>query len=265
MIRNSKDSDSTGANSTLMKITSQTIQKEAFAFLKAPTYFCYCVAVILTYVHQYLPCVRSSASLTLEEGDSLVFCLARSFGDRFGAFLIFFPAFVIATTVFRDQQAEQAKTNSVTKEQSGLASVLSRYLVQTALLFVPILIAATVAAGSVTTSFLELLRFYQISFVWLLPVLLVETALVQLVTLLTGRCLPAILTQLIVWVITTGSTTAVGDYNSCLAIRHEDPAAYEAYVNHLDSFIINRILVLLIAFLLVTVSVLIDRRKHIKK
>lgn len=237
--------------------------------IKAPTYFAYWLALFLVYFHQYLMEIYANKTAMVEAADSFAYAAARRFGDSFGAFLVIFPAFVIATSLLRDLRVKKLKQIEVRTGETALAAVGVRYITQVALLFLPVLVVATIAAANLektaelntVVSFAERLRFFEISFVWLLPVIMAVTAVVQLLIEITENCFVGIVGQIVIWIFTTGSTAEVGDYNSCLAIRHMQFGAYDAFSSGLGTLAVNRIVVVLISILLVFATVAVYRSK----
>ena len=237
--------------------------------IKAPTYFAYWLALFLVYFHHYLMEIYANKTAMVEAADSFAYAAARRFGDSVGAFLVIFPAFVIATSLLRDLRVKKLKQIEVRTGETALAAVGVRYITQVALLFLPVLVVATIAAANLektaelntVVSFAERLRFFEISFVWLLPVIMAVTAVVQLLIEITENCFVGIVGQIVIWIFTTGSTAEVGDYNSCLAIRHMQFGAYDAFSSGLGTLAVNRIVVVLISILLVFATVAVYRSK----
>lgn len=237
--------------------------------IKAPTYFAYWLALFLVYFHHYLMEIYANKTAMVEAADSFAYAAARRFGDSFGAFLVIFPAFVIATSLLRDLRVKKLKQIEVRTGETALAAVGVRYITQVALLFLPVLVVATIAAANlektaeldVVVTFTERLRFFEISVVWLLPVIMAVTAVVQLLIEITENCFVGIVGQIVIWIFTTGSTAEVGDYNSCLAIRHMQFGAYDAFSSGLGTLAVNRIVVVLISILLVFATVAVYRSK----
>jgi len=243
--------------------------KELLQMIKAPTYFAYWLALFLVYFHHYLMAIYANKTAMVEAADSFAYAAARRFGDSFGAFLVIFPVFVIATSLLRDLRVKKLKQIEVRAGETALTAVGVRYITQVALLFLPVLIVATIAAANLektaeldtVVSFAERLRFFEISFVWLLPVIMAVTALVQLLIEITENCFVGIVGQVLVWIFTTGSTAEIGDYNSCLAIRHMQFGAYNVFSSNLGALAVNRIVVILISLLLVVATVAVYRSK----
>ena len=243
--------------------------KELLQMIKAPTYFAYWLALFLVYFHQYLMEIYANKTAMVEAADSFAYAAARRFGDSFGAFLVIFPAFVIATSLLRDLRVKKLQQVEVRAGETALAAVGVRYITQIVLLFLPVLVIATIAATNLektaelntVVSFAERIRFFEISFVWLLPVIMAVTAVVQLLIEITENCFVGIVGQIVIWIFTTGSTAEVGDYNSCLAIRHMQFGAYDAFSSNLGTLAVNRIVVVLISILLVFATVAVYRSK----
>jgi len=237
--------------------------------IKAPTYFAYWLALFLVYFHQYLLVIYANKTAMVAAGDSFAYAAARRFGDSFGAFLVVFPAFVIATSLLRDLRVKKLKQIEVRTGETALAAVGVRYITQVAMLFLPVLVIATIAAANLEKTaeldtivpFVQRLHYYEICFVWLLPIIMAVTAVVQLLLEITEKCLVGIVGQMVIWIFTTGSTAEVGDYNSCLAIRHMQFGAYDAFSSNLGVLAVNRIVVVLSSLLLVFATVAIYRSK----
>ena len=237
--------------------------KELIQTAKAPTYFAYWLALFLVYFHHYLMAIYANKTAMVATADSFAYAAARRFGDSFGAFLVIFPAFVIATSLLRDLRVKKLKQIEVREGESALAAVGVRYITQVALLFLPVLVIATIAATNLEKSaelnavvpIVEKLHYYEICFVWLLPTIMAVTAVVQLLIEITENCFVGIVGQMVIWVFTTGSTAEVGDYNSCLAIRHMQFGAYDMFSSNLGALAVNRIVVVLISVLLVVATV----------
>lgn len=243
--------------------------KELLQMIKAPTYFSYWLALFLVYFHQYLLVIYANKTAMVAAGDSFAYAAARRFGDSFGAFLVVFPAFVIATSLLRDLRVKKLKQIDVREGETALTAVGVRYITQVALLFLPVLVIATIAAANLEKTaeldtivpFVQRLHYYEICFVWLLPIIMAVTAVVQLLLEITEKCLVGIVGQMVIWIFTTGSTAEVGDYNSCLAIRHMQFGAYDAFSSNLGTLAVNRVVVVLISILLVFATVAIYRSK----
>lgn len=243
--------------------------KEFLQMIKAPTYFAYCLALFLVYVHQYLPAIYANKTAMVSAADSFAYAAARRFGDSFGAFLVIFSAFVIATSLLRDIRVKKLKQIDVRAGETALAAVGVRYITQVVLLFLPVLIVAAVAAVNLDKTaelnavipFVQRLHYFEICFVWLLPVIMAVTAVVQLLIEITENCFVGIVGQILIWIFTTGSTAEVGDYNSCLAIRHMQFGAYEVFSSNVGALAVNRIVVVLISLLLVIATVAVYRSK----
>ena len=243
--------------------------KELLQMIKAQTYFAYWLALFFVYFHQYLLVIYENKTVMVSAADSFAYAAARRFGDSFGAFLVIFPAFVIATSLLRDLRVKKLKQIEVRAGETALTAVGVRYITQVALLFLPVLVVATIAAANlektaeldVVVTLAERLRFFEVSFVWLLPVIMAVTAVVQMLIEITENCFVGIVGQMVIWIFTTGSTAEVGDYNSCLAIRHMQFGAYDMFASNLGTLAVNRIVVVLISLLLVFATVAIYRSK----
>lgn len=233
--------------------------------LTAPTYYCYILALLLVLVLQYFPEVRFADGALLSEADSFGAACARVFADKFGAFLVFFPAFVVATAAVRDKRDRKLGRVIVRETQTAFSAVASRMLVQLILLFLPVLIVATISATRMSAGTEGAEQFIWLSIAWLLPTLAFVTAFTGLVTEVAGTCLPGILAQLVVWVFSTGSTAEVGDYNTSIAIRHAVFGGYEGYLANQGQLVVNRIVVVFIAAVCMFAAVAVKNHKGNKK
>lgn len=236
---------------------------------KAPTYLAYWLSLFLIYIHKYLPAIYANRTALVADGDSYAYAAARRFGDSLGAFLVILPAFVIATSLLRDLRVKKVQQIEVRAGESALAAVGVRYITQVVMLFLPVLVVAIIAAANlektaeldVLIPFVQRMHYFEICFVWLLPIIMAVTAVVQLLTEVAEKCLVGIVGQMLVWVFTTGSTAEVGDYNSCLAIRHMQFGAYDIFSTNLGMLAVNRIVVVLISLLLVIATVAVYKGK----
>ena len=256
-----------------MKENKNIWLSEFLQMVKAPTYFTYWLGLFLVYAHQYLPVLYGNKNTVITDPDSFAYAAARRFGNCFGAFLLIFPAFIIATSLLRDMKMKKLRQIDVREGQPVQTAVVVRYITQVALLFLPVLVVATIAAVNLektaeletVVSFAERLHYYEICFVWLLPVILAVTAVVTFLLELTQNCFVAIMGQVLVWIFTSGSTGEVGDYNSCLAIRHTYFGGYDILTANAGALAVNRIVVVLIALMLVMATVAVYGSKQGKQ
>ena len=211
---------------------------ELIQVLTAPTYYFYCLALVIIYLLQYLPALSGQSAPAAP--DSAAGAAARVFADVMGAFLVFFPAFVVSTSTARDRKAEKLQHRKPREGMTAVEAVGLRTTVQLLTLFLPVLLLSVAAMCGADGTFMERMTFPKLAVFWLLPTLLCVTALSGLATELFGTVWTGIVILLPVWIITLGTTANVGDYDSCLAVRHAVFGAYGEYQANYEQLFLNR-------------------------
>ncbi len=229
------------------------ITEETKKFALAPTFFIYVCGILIFMISVFFP---ETASLTaeLETGDTEGFALARLFMSGIGSLVLFLPAFAVATSVVRDKETINREGELLGPIFPSHTFVLVRVVTQSVLLFIPVFLAAVYMTSSRLNT-PGAAQFLALAFIWVLPAILFETALVTAVTEWCRMCVPGILVSLVVWVFSQGSTADLADFNSCVAVRHEVYGGFAEYASALTALTINRIAVLALAAAFTVVAV----------
>ncbi len=247
--------------------TKRSFTDETGLFLFAPTFYVYILGIAIVIFAVFLPEINAQGALEFTgAGNSAGFAYARLFASEIGEIVLFLPAFAVAASVVRDKERRKRGLSDTREGLSSRGAVLVRFISQGMLLCVPVIIAGSCMfaykAGTAGA-----FAFVELAFFWLCPAILFETALVLCLNEWPGFSLPGILASLVIWVFSQGSTADVGDYDSCIAIRHASLEGYQEYLAGVNILTINRIAVLVLAGVLVFLAVLGNefRRKKDKK
>lgn len=206
----------------------------------------------------------------LLEKDGLTGGYARLFCDYMGIILAVLPVFVAVTREIRDKRA-QMKELLYVRRASSFTILFSRYAALCLCMFVPVLLLSCYplaeCAGFVQGKgiSLDLTAFFRYSFGWLLPTILVVTALGIFLTELTGTAV-GVLVQAAWWFLSifAGSDTMGGGaYGMNLIPRHNTEFNYTGFHDQFSQLALNRGFYVVLALALVTAAAMIfeARRK----
>jgi len=236
-----------------MKISRENWAQELLGFLTAPSFFVYCIGLLIAVLAVILPDFMNATDITVAEGDSMGFMAARYFASTLGSILMFLPAFAVSVAPARDKERIIRGQKLLRNDLDSRSAVLVRVASEILLMFIPLLVAASIMM-SLTADKTGCLNFLGICFTWLLPTLVFAVGLSSVVTEWTGLVWPGILVSIIVWVFTQGSTADLADYNSCVAVRHELLGGFAEYSANTGALAANRIIVLLIGVVFIILA-----------
>lgn len=206
----------------------------------------------------------------LLEKDGLTGGYARLFCDYMGIILAILPVFVAVTREIRDKRA-QMKELIYTRKASSFTILFSRYAALCFSMFVPVLLLTChplmecVSFGKGIDVDLHMSAFVVYSLGWLLPTILVVTALGMFFTELTGTAAGG-LVQAAWWFLSLFSgeeTMHGGQYGMNLIPRHNTEMNYVGFHDQFSQLLLNRIFYVVLALALVTGAAMIfeARRK----
>ena len=206
----------------------------------------------------------------LLEKDGLTGGYARLFCDYMGIILAILPVFVAVTREIRDKRA-QMKELIYTRKASSFTILFSRYAALCFSMFVPVLLLTChplmecVSFGKGIDVDLHMSAFVVYSLGWLLPTILVVTALGMFFTELTGTA-AGVLVQAAWWFLSLFSgeeTMHGGQYGMNLIPRHNTEMNYAGFHDQFSQLLLNRIFYVVLALALVTGAAMIfeARRK----
>lgn len=206
----------------------------------------------------------------LLEKDGLTGGYARLFCDYMGIILAVLPVFVAVTREIRDKRA-QMKELLYVRRASSFTILFSRYAALCLCMFVPVLLlscyplAECIGFAQGKGISLDLTAFFRYSVGWLLPTILVVTALGLFLTELTGTS-AGVLVQAVWWflsVFTGSDTMGGGDYGMNLVPRHNTEFNYAGFHDQFSQLALNRVFygVLALAFVTAAAMIFEARRK----
>ena len=203
---------------------------------------------------------------SIVEKDRMTGALARLFSDYIGIVLSIFPVFVAVAIGLRDRRANMQGL-IFTRRVSSIRFIFCRYIAMVAAMFLPVLalaLYATIQTASEYASFdINLLAFFTYSIGWLLPTLMVSTAVGVFLTELTDSPI-AIVVQGLWWLIgiNIGIKHIKGGYGADLAIRHNTVGNTDLYLEHFNILLMNRFGYTLFALTLVMATIWIYEQKR---
>ena len=195
---------------------------------------------------------------------------ARLFGDYMGIALGILPVFLVVTRELRDRRAGMEELIYTRTASSGKI-VLSRWLSMNFMMILPVLLAsfytlfqcAAYARGLEVS--VDYLAFMPVVFGWLLPEILIVSALGMFLTDI-GSSPLAILVQGIWWFgdVFAGSNTglATGDFGLHLVLRFNSTGGRQTFLDHFSQLTANRIFYFLLAMILLVLTVIVYSEKR---
>ena len=198
---------------------------------------------------------------------------ARLFSDYAGIILAVCPVFVAVTLGLKDKMS---RMNDLiyTRQASSIKIVFVRYFAMISMMLLPVLLIAFWLTMEVVKFYseesminiyanIDMLAFVKYTFGWLLPTLMVSTAVGVFLTGLTGTPI-AILVQGLWWFfgLFSGIRIMEGGYGWSLAPRHNILGNTRVYLENFKLLMVNRIIYAVMAIVLVSVSALVYEAKR---
>ncbi len=205
----------------------------------------------------------------LIEKDKFTRGYARLFSDYLGIILGVMPVFVVVTRCMRDRRAKMQELIYVRKA-SSINVILSRYLSMVATMLLPVIFAALytlMQCVSYTKGMnisIDYLAFVPSVFGWLLPEIMVVSALGMFLTELTDTAI-AVLVQAAWWftsVFMQVGGLVSGNFGFHLVVRHNSALDYQVFADHFQEFVINRVFYTGLALIFVALSVWVYSMKR---
>lgn len=205
----------------------------------------------------------------LIEKDKFTRGYARLFSDYLGIVLGIMPVFVVVTRCMRDRRSKMQELIYVRKV-SSVSVIFSRYTAMVATMLLPVIFAALytlIQCIGYTKGMdiaIDYLAFVPSVFVWLLPEIMVVSAIGMFLTELTDTAI-AVLVQAVWWftsVFMQGGNLASGDFGFHLVVRHNSVLDYQVFADHYREFMINRAFYAGLALLFLALSVWVYSMKR---
>ena len=194
--------------------------------------------------------------------DKITGAFARYYCDSISLAILLLPAFVIAATMTGDKRNKVMEL-AYTKPISSFKLIVIRYLTAIAMMFVPILLLPVrsfiilAKYANAAGNAIDIFAFPKYCIGWILPTLLLTTALSLFLTVLMGS--PAsilIMGILSLFLRPSVGKIAGGNYELFdFAIRHNTLKGFGRMMQQFHRLVINRLFITAIAFLFVLLSV----------
>ena len=204
----------------------------------------------------------------LTEQDGLTGGYARLFCDYMGIILGILPVFVTATRMLRDKRAQMQEL-IYSRGASSAVVMGTRYAALVFMHMIPVLILSLLPTISCITAGIEGVQLDYLAWLkydlgWLLPMVMIVTAVGMLCTELTETAL-AVLVQAVWWfmsVMTGASAMNGGRYGWNLIPRHNTELNYAGFAEGFRQLAMNRILYAVLALVLLALTIFIYEKKR---
>lgn len=204
----------------------------------------------------------------LTEQDGLTGGYARLFCDYMGIILGILPVFVTATRMLRDKRAQMQEL-IYSRGASSAVVMGTRYAALVFMHMIPVLILSLLPTISCITAGIEGVQLDYLAWLkydlgWLLPMVMIVTAVGMLCTELTETAL-AVLVQAVWWfmsVMTGAAGMNGGRYGWNLIPRHNTELNYAGFAEGFRQLAMNRILYAVLALVLLALTIFIYEKKR---
>lgn len=205
----------------------------------------------------------------LIQKDRLTGGYARLFCDYMGIVLGLIPVFVAVTRGVRDRRSQMSEL-IYTRKASSAVVVLSRYAAMVTMMMAVVLViscfplAECVAYGNRNGIDVDYFAFVRYSFIWLLPEIMVVSAVGIFLTELTDSA-AAVFVQAVWWFVSVfGSVSAMdgGDYGWGLVMRHNTEMNYAGYKSAAGQLLLNRTVYVSAALVLAVLTIWVYSEKR---
>lgn len=201
------------------------------------------------------------------EKDKVTGGFARLFCDYMGLALGLYPIFIVVIMWLKDRTSNTTEL-IYSRKVSTIKLVLSRYLASITMVLIPVILLSfeslipLLSFGADKGIPIDGFAYIKYIFWWLLPTVMIVSAIGIFVTLLTDSPI-AIAFQLLWWMVDKGMTGLSGDTNfATLMIRHNTLRGYEIIQEGFETVCINRLLLVGISILFITFSVCVLNQKR---
>lgn len=201
------------------------------------------------------------------EKDKVTGGFARLFCDYMGLALGLYPIFIVVIMWLLDCTSNGAEL-LYSRKVSTLKLVLSRYFASVTMVLLPVILLSLesliplMSFGEESGIAVDCLAYIKYIFWWLLPTVMIVSAIGMFLTLLTDSPI-AIVFQFLWWTVDKGMTGLSGDTNiTTLMIRHNTLRGYEIVQEGFEAICMNRLLLVGISILFIALSVCVLNQKR---
>lgn len=199
--------------------------------------------------------------------DKLTNGYARLFCDYMGIVIGIFPIFVVVSTAIKDKRSKMEELVYF-RETSSLKLVLSRYFSLVFMMILPIIILGIketitfISFANTENLSVDLFAFVKYIVWWILPTLMIVTAIGMFLTTLTDTPV-AIAVELFIWFFNINNIQLTGDYPLLgLFVRHNNRGKGMLIAENFSKIMTNRLAIAALALLIVIVTVFIYEQKR---
>uniref|UniRef100_UPI004057B2AF ABC transporter permease n=1 Tax=Agathobacter sp. TaxID=2021311 RepID=UPI004057B2AF len=192
---------------------------------------------------------------------------ARLFCDYMGLILGLYPVFIVVIIWLKDSQNNEAEV-IYSHKVSSMKLVLSRYLASITMILLPVILLSfeslipLMSFGEKYEVTVDVFAYIRYIFWWLLPTVMMVSAIGTIFTLLTDSPIAVVL-QFLWWMVDKGITGLLGDTKlTTLMVRHNTLQGYEIIKEGFEMICVNRLLIAGIAILIILLSVWILEQKR---
>lgn len=202
------------------------------------------------------------------EQDKVTGGFARLFCDYMGQALGLYPIFLVIAIWMKDKKNRMDEL-IYSRESSSVTLIITRYFACVTMVLLPVILLSLesliplIRFASVNGLSVDYFAFLKYILWWLLPTIMIVTAVGAFLTLLTDSPI-AILAQFVWWTIDKGVTGLSGDTEwFTLMIRHNTLRGFELLQDSWNVIWLNRILMVLVSVVLLFCStwILTQKRK----
>lgn len=197
--------------------------------------------------------------------DKITGAYARLFCDYLGIVLGIMPVFVAASLTERDRRAHMEQL-VYSRKISSAGLVINRFLALVISMTAPVLLLSVHATIMICSIYegmtVDVTAVFVMAAVWLLPEILVATAVGMVLTEVYSPLL-AVFVQGIWWISSIGAAKLTGDIQKFLLIpRHNNLMKRQAFISKLDNFVFNRCFFTVMAVVLTGAAIWIYGKKR---
>lgn len=201
------------------------------------------------------------------EKDRVTRAVSRLFCDYAGIVLALLPMFFGISRSLRDKRARVSEV-IYAKSSSGARIILSRYLANVLMIYIPVLITAFLiqmpyqfAAERLGIN-PDVTAFLTGTAVWLLPEIMAVLALSFLITEFTGNIIAVFIQGAWVFMSLFGASTLQGDFGLKLIVRWNHLGAYSDFARQAQELSVNRGFYMLFAAVCIGLTILVYEKRR---
>lgn len=203
------------------------------------------------------------------EKDHVTGAFARYFCDSISLVVLSLPAFVMIDLMLKDKR-HKVRAFIYPRSKSSAKIIGIRFMAAICMLMLPILILPVKSLITLISYcrnigiHADLFAFVTYTFAWIFPTILLIAAVALFVTVLTGNY-SAVLVSGLIWLVGKPSVDKIagGNYGLFdLIIRHNTLKGYGRMMENIQTLILNRVLISVVALILVAFTILVYEKKR---